>query len=514
MSIYAKASSIIQTPQNEPVFGKKMIKNNAGGYGFEASNRIRRFLVLGTENGSYYASQRELTTENVQFILSQIQEGQGLEIIKQAVDISVHGIAPKNDAAIWAIAACSVFGDSDYVKSRANDSIIKVCRTGTHLFQFANAIKHMKGKMSFGAGQRRGINAFFKKDNFPYQAVKYQKRNCISMRDLIRLTRPQWGDGATLAWVARGELKDNAPEIIQNFVAAHNDGDKALARSLPREALPTEWLNDPEAWSYLLENMPMTAMIRNLGKMTSIGLLKEFSVESVSVNRRLNDALRLKKARIHPIQLLQAWKIYKQGHGMRGSLSWNPVPSIVRSLKEAIHLAIGLWEPTNRRIMVGIDASGSMTWSPCAGFDALMAVEAAACLGLTIHRGESNSGLYRFETSTQPILDSSLDGVMRNLGAGGATNGAAIINLAIQEQLNVDAFVIITDNESWRGSKHPFQALQEYRAISGINAKMVVLSCVANGHSMCDPDDPNSIDIVGLDSSAPQLISSFIRGEF
>ena len=30
-------------------------------------------------------------------------------------------------------------------------------------------------------------------------------------------------------------------------------------------------------WEALLERMPMTAMIRNLGKMTSLGLLEPFS---------------------------------------------------------------------------------------------------------------------------------------------------------------------------------------------------------------------------------------------
>ena len=46
---------------------------------------------------------------------------------------------------------------------------------------------------------------------------------------------------------------------------------------LPREAIPTQWLNELEVWDALLQRMPMTAMIRNLGKMTSIGLVKPFS---------------------------------------------------------------------------------------------------------------------------------------------------------------------------------------------------------------------------------------------
>ena len=43
---------------------------------------------------------------------------------------------------------------------------------------------------------------------------------------------------------------------------------------LPREALPTTLLNSVDVWEALNANMPMTATIRNLGKMTNIGLLK------------------------------------------------------------------------------------------------------------------------------------------------------------------------------------------------------------------------------------------------
>jgi hypothetical protein len=38
---------------------------------------------------------------------------------------------------------------------------------------------------------------------------------------------------------------------------------------LPREAIPTQWLNEVAVWDALLQRMPMTAMVRNLGKMTS-----------------------------------------------------------------------------------------------------------------------------------------------------------------------------------------------------------------------------------------------------
>ena len=40
---------------------------------------------------------------------------------------------------------------------------------------------------------------------------------------------------------------------------------------LPREAVQTEHLTSPEVWEALLEDMPMTALIRNLATMTRVG---------------------------------------------------------------------------------------------------------------------------------------------------------------------------------------------------------------------------------------------------
>ena len=44
-----------------------------------------------------------------------------------------------------------------------------------------------------------------------------------------------------------------------------------------------------QVWAALLEKMPMTAMIRNLGKMSAIGLLKPLSSHAALVCQKLGD---------------------------------------------------------------------------------------------------------------------------------------------------------------------------------------------------------------------------------
>ena len=55
-----------ETPQSEPVPGLAMVQNSGGGYAFAVDDwkRLERFLILGNEGGSYYATERALTIEN------------------------------------------------------------------------------------------------------------------------------------------------------------------------------------------------------------------------------------------------------------------------------------------------------------------------------------------------------------------------------------------------------------------------------------------------------------------
>jgi 60 kDa SS-A/Ro ribonucleoprotein len=95
-----------------------------------------------------------------------------------------------------------------------------------------------------------------------------------------------------------------------------------------------------KVWAALLTNMPMTAMIRNLGKMSAIGLFGASHSDHVQkVCTQLNDESALHRARIHPFTLLQALVTYKKGHGEKGKLKWEVNPRISQALDAAFYLA-------------------------------------------------------------------------------------------------------------------------------------------------------------------------------
>ena len=81
---------------------------------------------------------------------------------------------------------------------------------------------------------------------------------------------------------------------------------------------------------------------------------------------------------------------------------------------------------------------------------------------------------------------------------------------ALKNRMEVDNFIVLTDNETWCGREHPHQALEKYRQKMGRNAKLIVAGLRSTGFSIANPDDEGMLDIVGFDSSAPDIIRNFV----
>ena len=90
-----------KTPQSLPIPASSQVPNSAGGYawGVDDWTRLARFLVLGSEGGSYYASEPKLTLENAQAVRRCLQ-ADGLRTVQEIVAVSDAGRAPRNDPAL------------------------------------------------------------------------------------------------------------------------------------------------------------------------------------------------------------------------------------------------------------------------------------------------------------------------------------------------------------------------------------------------------------------------------
>jgi 60 kDa SS-A/Ro ribonucleoprotein len=266
--------------------------------------------------------------------------------------------------------------------------------------------------------------------------------------------------------------------------------------------------------------------------MTRVGLLSGNSDATQRVISELSNAEKLKKARIHPIQLLIAQKTYEAGHGLRGSNTWNPVSQIIDALNDAFYASFDFVTPSNKRHLLALDVSGSMQSGEVAGVPNFSPRDASAAMALVTAKTEpryeivgftgGGRGYYAGRTSNPDELTKlSISSKQRLTDAVrtvsglpfGGTDCALPMIYASNHKLEIDAFVIYTDSETWAGSIHPVQALKKYRQETGIPAKLIVVGMVSNNFSIADPKDAGMLDVVGFDTSAPTVIGDFVRGE-
>ena len=550
---YLKRHGTRRVPQWAPIPGSGQVPNSAGGFAWEVDDwaRLRRFLILGSEGGSYYASEWALTRENAQAADRCIRED-GRRAVAEIVRVSEEGRAPKNDPALFALAMAAGLGDEG-TRRAALEALPWVARTGTHLFQFATFVEQFRG---WGRSLRRAVGAWYATrpvDALAYQAIKYRQRDGVTHRDLLRLAHPAGKVSAgnpslevspeheaLFEWIVRGTPKDDLPRVVEGFTLAQAaQAPKRAAElvreyGLPREAVKPEHLTSPEVWSALLDGMPMTALVRNLATMTRVGVIAPGSDGTAKAVAQLGDADRIRKARVHPIALLAAVRTYGVGRGVRGRGEWNPVREVTDALDAAFYTAFENVEPTSKRLLLALDVSGSMTCGQIAGVPGLTPRDASAALALvtaaTEHRyeivgfyagnGGFKSGRSRFAgwadgltplaVSPRQRLDDAVKAVS-DLPFGG-TDCALPMLYAQALEREIDTFVIYTDSETWAGDIHPVQALRGYRLASGIDARLVVVGMVSNGFSIADPADPGMLDVVGFDTATPQLIADFTRG--
>lgn len=512
------------------------IANSCGAavYAVDDFKRLERFLILGSEGGSYYATERKLTKENAAAVSRAIATD-GLRVVKTIVEISKAGRAPKNDPAIFALALAAKTGD-EATRAAAYKALPEVCRIGTHLYHFVAFCEAIKGGGGWGRGMRRAVGDWFntkKVDDLAMQLVKYQARDGWGSRDLLRLAHPTPKDESYKAlyrWVTQGyaETAGNGlvlPPLVEAFEEAKSlgdtDGKRMLALikdyKLPREAIPTQWLTKPEIWEALLPHMGLTAMIRNLATMTRVGLVAPLSEATKTVVAKLGDTAALRKSRVHPIQVLSALLTYKQGHGVRGTTTWTPVPAVTSALDAAFYGTFDNVTPTGKNTLLALDVSGSMTWGNIAGVPGLTPRSGSAAMALITAAVEPNHHILGFSNQLVDVglrkgmtLDQAIDKIERI--PMGSTDCSLPMKWAEKQNAKVEAFQVYTDSETnaYHGEQ-PAAVLKRYRNRVP-DAKLIVVGMVSNGFSVSDPNDPGMLDVVGFDTNTPAIIADFVRG--
>lgn len=472
-----------------------------------------RFLVMGTETGTFLAGHRSFLPEQATNTISLIKSD-GIRFVETLAEVAKSGQAPRHDALLYSLALASALGETP-TRQRALSHVTSICRTGAQLFEFVTAAEQLRG---WGRGMRKAVADWYVSsnvDDLTHQALRHHQGGGWTHRDLLRLSHPKpptEGHRVLFKWIIDEVLTGPNP-TIEAAMALTEPGapvaDLIREHRLTRHIVPPELLCRPEVWDALLQDMPVAEMIGNLGGMTRSGLLTSSSAATHHVVDKLLNETLLRRAKIHPISFLFAHAAYAQSHA-----SYEPVRPIVDALDSAFKLAYSALEPTEKRSLIGIDGSGSMTTATVGG-SRLSACEAATAMALITSSTEPTCTPMVFADSLRKLPFSKGMTLAQALQHTREVNFGAIdcslpMVWAAKQRVETDLFVVYTDKKTGFGKIHPTQALADYRQRLGINAKLITVSLCGNPFTIADPGDPGMLDVVGFDACVPAALREFI----
>ncbi|XP_026511530.1 60 kDa SS-A/Ro ribonucleoprotein-like [Terrapene carolina triunguis] len=523
----------------------KQVPNSEGGYVWQVTdiNRLHRFLCFGSEGGTYYIKEQKLGFENAEVLIRLIEDGKGCDVVQEIKTFSQEGRAAKQEPMLFALAICSQCSDAK-TKQAAFKAVSEVCRIPTHLFTFIQFKKDLKEGMKcgmWGRALRKAVADWYNGKNglaVALAVTKYKQRNGWSHKDLLRLSHlkpASEGLAVVTKYITKGwkevqeAYKDKEFSSETEKLLKYLEAVEKVKRTkdelevihlieeyrLVREHLQTNHLKSKEVWKALLQEMPITAMLRNLGKMTANSVLEPASPEVAIVCERLRNEKLLKKI-CHSVDHEIFVGLFANKFGWVELLLFDSVLS-----KQIQKMFMGSFssvpsthtvEPTGKRFLLAVDVSASMTQRVLGSVLNASTVAAAMCMVVARTEKDSNIVAFSHEMVSCPVTkDMTLPQVLLKMSEipMGGTDCSLPMIWAQKTHTAADVFIVFTDNETFAGNIHPAVALKEYREKMGIPAKLIVCGMTSNGFTIADPDDRGMLDICGFDTGALDVIRNF-----
>lgn len=508
-----------ETPQSELLEGQE--RNHAGGGAYVVSPlaRLERFLVLGTEGGTYYQREKEISRECAKLVRECVK-AEGVRAARRITHMWNSGRCSRPDPVMFALAMAQAEGD-EAVQAHLEGSFRDTVRTGYQLFRFVHYANALRG---WGRGLRRLVASWYDREpgELAYQLVKYQQREGWRHRDVLRLCHgaPSGERAQSLVrWAVRGAETEEplvraAQQALDPKTPTKEVTELIGAHALTHEMVAPEHKRHASVWRALMEQMPLGALLRNLGALGAHGVLGPGKwAANAWAAERLTKPGAIRRARVHPLQVLAAGRVYGQGYGVQGQNTWTTAPEVVTALDEAMSASFRAVEPTGKRYLLGVDVSGSMA-APST-LQCVSCFEAAIVMAMATVRSEQFCAPMAFADTFRRLpltRATSLAEVAQMRFGFGATDCALPMLFALKHQVDVDVFVVYTDHETWAGEIHPVEALRKYRRERVPDAKLAVVALTPTKFSIADPADPGMLDLVGFDAGAPAVLAEFARG--
>jgi 60 kDa SS-A/Ro ribonucleoprotein len=443
-------------------------RNAAGGraYKFEDRHALAQFVVTGTFSNTYYTTAGE-----------QLKQIEGLVAKCDSpflAKLAVYGRqeAKMKDTPAYLLAV---------LHSRRETALVahifdRVCDNSKMLFNFIQIVRSgATGRRNLGTSVKNMIRNWIARKSPKGLYLASLGHSKPSMSDVIRMVhiKPTTAKRQAIYKYLTGlqregginPLFEDLPEELQIFEALKK-GETKVIPDIPFRALTNCELSVAQ-WKQIGLNMPWNTLRMNLNMLSRKGAFegnaKTFTSEVVA---KLSDAEEVRRCNAFPYQLLTTFQ------------NVNGVPQSVKlALQDAMEIATENVPALPGQTVVAIDVSGSMgmnvTGSRRGVSSVTRCVDVASLVAACVLRNNPTAIVYAFDcenryrygsTSIRGKISGGLydpqlnprDSVMTNAGklakyGGGGTDCSIPLRYLNQEKIEVDNFIIVSDNESWSG---------------------------------------------------------------
>ena len=476
-------------------------KNEAGGPAYALSDKqaLAQYAATGCLGGTFYSQAQDQLNE----VLALAAKVDDAYLAKVAVYARHNGHMKDLPALLLAILSTR---SADLMKAAFphvidNPKMVRV---------FVQIIRSgVVGRKSLGSAAKGCVRRWIS-DLDADALLRATVGNQPSLPDLVKMVHPRPKDEVQnnlFAWLLGKEHKaDQLPVSVQVFEKAKRQLGEHLP-DLPYPLLSGLPLQDKH-WRDIARNASWQVTRMSLNSFLRHGVFEDKDVTNIVANRLKNPEA-IKRARVLPYQLLNAW--------MQCA---DDVPVVVReALQDAMEIAISNVPFMAGNIAIGVDVSGSMmspvTGSRGSATSKVTCLHAAALFAAAILRRNRQAQILPFHTRLERCRFNPRDTVMTNaqklidLPSGG-TDCAVPLRALNQRRAQVDLMIIISDCESWvidRGHHGSDTAVMaEWRALKKRNpqAKLVCLDIQPYGTSQA----PNRQDILNVGGFSDAVFST------
>ena len=420
--------------------------NEAGGnaYEFSPQHQLAQFAATGTLNRTFYAN----AEDQLEKILRLCESVEPEFIAKTAVFAREKGFMKDMPALLCAVLS---------VKDKALLAAVfpRVIDNGKMLRNFVQIVRSgAVGRKSLGSAPKRLVREYFETRDAD-TIFKQSVGQSPSFADVVKMVHPKPNSPAHAAlygyFIGRETVFDNLPETVRQF-EQFKTGASLQVPNVPFQMLTALPLSTKD-WTGIASNAGWTMTRMNLNTFERHGVFKDAAMTELIANR-LRDKASIRKARVFPYQLLQAFRITESN---------SAIPrQIAEALQDAMEIAVENVPEIPGKVYVLPDVSGSMH-SPATGYrkgstSAVRCIDIAALVSAAILRKNPTAEIVPFSDSLPTAALNSRDSVMTNANKlaslpSGGTNCSLPLKELNRNRAIGDLVIYVSDNESWIDTK-------------------------------------------------------------